>query len=108
MSPMAHIVKSNGLNIISYADNTQLIPSLKNDPSTTRNKCHSCMQGVAEGMKDNCLKLNTDSPEVLIFRKGSATHWNDAWWPSELGPTSSPPNTCNLIIILDSKLSMKK
>ena len=77
MPPLTDIVRAHGLNI-SYADNTQLILSLSEDPATTQTNFHRCMTSVADWMKDNCLKLNTDKTEVLIFGN-TTTPWNDSW-----------------------------
>lgn len=67
MTPLVNIVKGHGLNIISYSDDTQLILSLTNDPTTTKDKLLRNMKEVAAWMNNNCLKLNTDKTEVLLF-----------------------------------------
>lgn len=63
---------------------------------------------VSDWMKDNCLKLNPDKTEVLMFGNNTSP-WNDTWWPTELGSFPGPiDHARNLGIILESKLSMKK
>ena len=48
MIPLAHIVLCHGLNIISYADDTQLILSLTEDTATTRTNFMHAMTNVAD------------------------------------------------------------
>ena len=62
MAPLADIVRSHGLNIISYADDTQFILSLSKDSITTKTNFHKCMTSITNWMRNNCLKLNTDKP----------------------------------------------
>lgn len=106
MTPLADIIRVHDLNIISYAEDTRLILSLSADPSTTTANFHKCMKSIADWMKNNFLKFNTDKTEVPIFGN-NASPWNDPWWPAELGPTPTD-STCNLCIMLDSKLTIKR
>ena len=108
MTPLAEIVRHHGLNIVSYADDTQLILSLTNEPSTAKKNFHNGMKAVADWMRDSCLKLNSDKMEILILGP-TTTAWDDSWWPSALGTAPSPTDHArNLGIILDSSLSMAR
>ncbi|KAJ1083793.1 hypothetical protein NDU88_003948 [Pleurodeles waltl] len=106
MAPLAAIVRSYGMNIMSYTDDTQLIISLNEDPDMAKRNFHSRMEAVTIWMRESCLKHNSNKTELIIF--GNATSaWDDSWGPTSL---SSPPalteHARNLGIILDSSLSM--
>ncbi|KAJ1115749.1 hypothetical protein NDU88_003971 [Pleurodeles waltl] len=108
MSPLAAIARHHNLNIISYADETQLILSLTNDPATARINLHEGMKDVAEWMMNSRLKLNSDKTEVLILGS-SPSAWDDSWWPPALGSAPKPTDHArNLGFILDSSLSMTR
>ena len=47
------------------------------------------MTEVATWMKSNCLKLNSDKTEVVIFGKTTSL-WDSTWWLADLGPTQTP------------------
>lgn len=83
MTPLAYIVRTRYLHILFYADDTQLILLFSADPTSLKINFHNCMKNVADWMKTNCLKLNTDKIEVLFFGN-KASPWNDTWWPTEL------------------------
>ncbi|KAJ1116180.1 hypothetical protein NDU88_004398 [Pleurodeles waltl] len=108
MTPLANIARKHGLDIISYADDTQLILSLTNNPTSARTRLHDGMKEVATWMTDSRLKLNTDKTEVLILGP-TPSAWDDSWWPPALGSTPQPTNHArNLGFILDSSLSMTR
>ncbi|XP_078533484.1 uncharacterized protein LOC144819505 [Lissotriton helveticus] len=108
MSPLAAIARQHNLNIISYADDTQLILSLTNDPAAARANLHEGMKDVAEWMTTSRLKLNSDKTEVLILGS-SPSAWDDSWWPPALGTAPKPTDHArNLGFILDSSLSMTR
>ncbi|KAJ1179167.1 hypothetical protein NDU88_004403 [Pleurodeles waltl] len=100
MAPLANIARSDNLNIISYADDTQLILSLTKDSAKTN--LQEGMKAIAEWMKSSCLKLNPDKTEVLIF-SSTLSAWDDSWWPTAPTPTDLARS---LGFILDSSLSM--
>ncbi|KAJ1105717.1 hypothetical protein NDU88_003122 [Pleurodeles waltl] len=108
MTPLANIARKHGLDLISYADDTQLIISLTNNPTSARTRLHDGMKEVANWMTDSRLKLNTDKTEVLILGL-TPTAWDDSWWPPALGSTPQPTDHArNLGFILDSSLSMTR
>lgn len=108
MAPLAPIVRTYGLNIVSYADDTQLILSLSNEPNTARRNFREGMEAVAKWMKNSCLQLNTNKTEVLIMGPNPDA-WSDTWWPPALGNPPTPTDHArNLGIILDSELKMDR
>ena len=50
------------------------------------------MTSIADWMKVNCLKLNNNKMEVLIFGNNHSP-WVTSWWPSELGSTPTRQTT---------------
>ncbi|KAJ1112958.1 hypothetical protein NDU88_001218 [Pleurodeles waltl] len=108
MTPLANIARKHGLDLISYADDTQLILSLTNNPTSARTRLHEGMKEVANWMTNSRLKLNTEKTEVLILGP-TPTAWDDSWWPPALGSTPQPTDHArNLGFILDSSLSMSR
>lgn len=61
MAPLAHIIRAHDTN------NTQLILSLTDENTATRTNYTPCMTNVANWMRENFLKLNTDKTEIMIF-----------------------------------------
>lgn len=58
-------------------------------------------------MAQNCLKLNANKTEVVLFGN-DPTFWNATWWPDTLGPIPTPiKKVKNLGIYLDDKLSFR-
>lgn len=70
---LASIIHSHNINILSYADDTQLILSLTDKTPSTQIKFMACMTESAHWLKTNCLKLNTDKTEIVIFGKKHIT-----------------------------------
>lgn len=60
MAPLAHVIRSHGINIVSYTNNPQVILSLTDNNQITRTNFTTCMSSMANLMKQNSLKLNTD------------------------------------------------
>ncbi|XP_069098375.1 protein-arginine deiminase type-3-like [Pleurodeles waltl] len=82
MALLANTTRSHNLNIISYANDTQLILSLTKDSSKT--SLHEGMKAITKWMKNSCLKLNSEKTEVLIFGS-TPSPLDDSWWPATLG-----------------------
>ncbi|KAJ1196520.1 hypothetical protein NDU88_000390 [Pleurodeles waltl] len=51
MAPLAQLARQHNLNILSYADDTQLILSLTKDPHTAKANLHEGMKSIAEWTK---------------------------------------------------------
>lgn len=108
VSPLAKVVQSFGLEILSYADDTQIMVSISNDTAGSAANFRSCMEAVACWMSMNFLKLNGDKTEVLIFGPRPDI-WSNDWWPSSLGTCPVPVTTAkNLGVLVDNALTMNK
>ncbi|KAJ1165763.1 hypothetical protein NDU88_006180 [Pleurodeles waltl] len=106
MVPLANIVPSHGLNIVSYVDDTQLILSLTKDPATAKTNLHNRLHAIANWKEISRLKLNSDKTEIVI-RGSNRSAWDDSWWPTTLGATPTPTtHACNLGFVLGSSLTM--
>ncbi|KAJ1193120.1 hypothetical protein NDU88_002425 [Pleurodeles waltl] len=106
MAPLANIARTHHINIVSYADDTQLILCHTKDPSTAKNNLHNGLLAITSWMESSRLKLNTEKTEILIFGTNPSA-WNDSWWPTSRGSAPSPTTHArNLGFILGSTLSM--
>lgn len=102
------MVKSYGMDIISYADDTQLLVTCRQeDLLDAQNRFKNCMVKIFEWMTTNKLQLNCSKTEIILFGKAKQ-FWSGDWWPSELGncPTAKA-SVRNLGIAIDDTLSMK-
>ncbi|XP_078506455.1 very-long-chain enoyl-CoA reductase-like [Lissotriton helveticus] len=60
-----YVIRSHGLNIISYEEDTQLIFSLTEDPSNAETNFCNAMGKVTKWMRDNCLQLSSNKSECI-------------------------------------------
>lgn len=93
------------MGITSYADDTQLVVAINNNGAKIAHNFQQGMLAISSWMADNCLKLNSDKTEVMIFGN-LAPVWSPRWWPSDLGPPPVPVSKVkNLGVLFDNKLS---
>ena len=70
IAPMTDIIRQHGLEYHLYADDTQMYLTfnpVNEDLSTIKSSFESCVSDVRAWMSSNCLKLNDDKSELLIF-----------------------------------------
>ena len=70
--PLHHLIKSHGLNMHGYADDTQIYFSLTrpDDPVYVKDQCNrveECLSQIHKWMSANKLKLNSGKTEIILF-----------------------------------------
>lgn len=107
VAPVAEITEIFGVEVVSYADDTQLVGSLTQPDEKAASNFTTCLYELGGWMANNCLKLNGNKTEVLIVGKARSV-WKSAWWPQTLGPLPSPcEHVRNLGVWLDTKISFE-
>lgn len=107
LAPLASLVKQRGVDVITYADDTQLVFSFQDFSSTAFDKFRQFLLVISGWMTTSCLKLNAEKTEVLFFNQPSPPP-PILWWPKELNPPPSPVTTArNLGFRLDTEMSCK-
>lgn len=105
VSDLARVIKTHGMGVTSYADETQLVLAIHNDGGAIAAIFQDGMLAISTWMANNCLKLNSDNTEVLIFGNLFPA-WSPTWWPANLGPPQPPVSKVkNLGVLFDGKLS---
>lgn len=109
MDPLARIAVLFGFEIISYADDTQLMFTFDQNLLAAKKRfIHSEMLAISEWMNRNYLQLNTDKTEIMLLGK-AASIWTNDWWPHQLGVTPVPEQAVkNLGMKFDQALTMKE
>lgn len=108
VAPLAKVVRSFGLEVLSYADDTQILVSVTQDSSDPASNFRACMEAVSLWMSSNFLKLNGEKTEVLVF-SSKPELWSSEWWPASLGTCPCPvPYGKNLGVIVDNLLAMNR
>lgn len=108
VAPLAKVVRSFGLEVLSYADDTQIMVSITHNIKDSAQNFRNCMEAVSTWMSSNFLKLNGEKTEVLIFGTKSDI-WSSDWWPDSLGACLCPvPFGKHLGIIVDTSLSVSR
>lgn len=107
MSPLAEVVKPFSIQIVTYADDTQLIVSL-NQANKDGNNLAECLVKVSIWMEGSFLKLNGTKMELMFLGKPSTLDIN-ACWPSCLGERPLPKvKIKSLGVWLDQSLNFKE
>lgn len=108
VSQLAPLIESFGFNLTSYANDTQIVISLLPDNIIeTSGRFRDCINTVGTWMAQNCLKLNTNKTEVVLFGN-NPIFWNLTWWPDNMGSLPTPAvKVKNLGVYLDNKLTFK-
>lgn len=91
MAPLAKIVEPFGFEIISYADDTQLMFPIGSNLEDEKSQFAEGMLAVSHWMTNSCLQLNPSKTEIMLMGKDS-TMWTLDWWPNQLGPARLLPN----------------
>lgn len=79
MAPLADIIHPYGVDIVTYADDTQLVVTL-NHSELAPTRLLSCLEEVVKWMDHSHLKLNCEKTELMIlgnpslFRSGMMCH----------------------------------
>lgn len=101
---LARVIKSHGIWLTSYADDTQLVFAVHKDGVQVAATLQEGMLAINTWMARNCLKLNSVKTEVMIFGK-LEPEWSQTWWPKELGTVPMPVTKVrNLGVMFDDKL----
>ncbi|XP_072247498.1 uncharacterized protein [Leuresthes tenuis] len=67
MLPLGNIIRQHGINFHCYADDTQLYLSMKPDETYRLVRLQACLKDIKTWMTQNCLLLNSDKTEVVLF-----------------------------------------
>jgi hypothetical protein len=66
--PLTAIAEKHGINIILYADDTQLYCTFDpNESEEAMSRMEACIEEIRSWMKDNYLKLNDSKTDFIIF-----------------------------------------
>lgn len=106
-APLAALIGVCGFEMVSYADDTQVIIPFEGDHLVTKAKFKLCMLTIASWMGKNFLQLNSNKTEILPFGRAE-TLWSEEWWPDELGEALTPASHArNLGVLFDRNLSLE-
>lgn len=107
LSPLAGIAESFGAQIITYADDTQLLFTCDKGTDFAGEDIKNCLSAVFSWFQMNQLKCNSDKSEVIFFGCPPDVNWK-MWWPSDMHPpTSATTSAKNVSVKIDSSLSFK-
>lgn len=109
LRPLVDIIKSYGVKVVNYADDTQLFFSLEGQQSVTLATFHACMHDIVSWLGANSLQFNSSKTEVLYCTVGRApAPLPSNFWPLPSPPVSLPVNQVrNLGVLLDANLTLE-
>ena len=67
MLPLGNIIRQHVIDFHCYADDTQLYLSMKPDETNRLVRLQACLKDIKTWMSQNCLLLNSDKTEVVVF-----------------------------------------
>ena len=67
MLPLDQIIRKQGFNFHSYADDTQLYISVAPDNVSSVDKLTICLSSIVSWMNSNFLKLDEEKTEIIII-----------------------------------------
>ena len=110
MAPVADIARRHGVNLHSYADDTQLYLSfMYSELDNTIAKINKCLEDIRKWLFCNFLKLNDDKTEFLII---SSRYQNSIQLNSEIEVGTSQvhrsENASNLGVVFDRNMTTNK
>lgn len=88
MAPLAQVVDQFGVELVTYADDTQLVVTLKH-PNTNPSSLAPCLEAVMSWMHSSHLKLNEDKSELMLLGNSTPSDMLSLW-PSCMGPMPPP------------------
>ena len=108
--PLGALLRTHQMHFMIYADDTQLYSIIepKSDWPDTASRIERCLIDISNWMSSNCLKLNHDKSEFIIFsRKNDPSSQS---WQIQCGDSSLIPRDSvrNLGVIFDSQLQMER
>ncbi|XP_078496531.1 uncharacterized protein LOC144752493 [Lissotriton helveticus] len=91
MRPLADLVLPWGVQLVTYADDTQLVVSLSRADAdeTVINNLSPCLSEVLAWMDFSFLKLNGAKTEIMMLGYNAPINL-DPWGPESLGPPPPP------------------
>lgn len=107
LSPLANLVESYGAQIVSYADDTQLLFTCDKDSEFQGEAIKTCLSAVFSWLQLNELKCNSDKSEIIFFGCPPNNLWQ-SWWPHDMHPPANAVlSVKNLGVKLDNSLNIK-
>lgn len=108
LRPLVSLIKSFGISVVDYADDTQLVFSMNGKNAVSLDQFHNCLHSTAAWLKENSLQFNGDKTEVMYCTAGQIQRPLPAnFWPDKSNNILNSANTVrNLGVLLDSNLQL--
>lgn len=78
MAPLAELVLQFGVQIITYADDAQLVVTLKH-PKSSPSSLGPCLEAVMDWMRHSHLKLNEEKTDLMLLGRASLLDITPSW-----------------------------